>query len=424
MDTFELVERLAVALAIGLIIGIERGWKQRAEAEGERAAGLRTHTLAGLLGGIWGALALGAGQAGVIALALAFAAFTAAIAVFRYREMVHDKTFGATTVVAAMLAFALGALAVMGDKTAAAAAAVATALLLALKAALHEWVKRLTWEELRAGLTLLAMSVILLPLLPHRELSPWFPINPHEIWLLTVLIAALSFAGYVAIRLAGPSIGVLLSGLAGGFVSSTAVTLNMARLARADGERCNIFAGAVLIANAVMMLRVLVIVGILNTELLAPLAPPLILGAFTLAGIAGYLASWGHEDSPVGKPLNLKNPFELPVVLEFGALLAVITVAAKLLSRWAGTYGAVALAAVSGLVDVDAISISLARLAPQGLAPAGAATAILVAVVANSLTKVALGTTAGGLRFGKVVARGTVVSLAVGALGLAPALLM
>jgi len=260
VDTFELVGRLAVALAIGLVIGIERGWKQRGEAEGERAAGLRTHALSGLLGGIWGALALNTGQAGVIAVALAFAAFTAAIAVFRYREMVHDKTFGATTVVAAMLAFALGALAVTGDRTAAAAAGVATAMLLALKAALHEWVKRLTWEELRAGLILLAMSVILLPLLPDRELSPSFPVNPHEIWLLTILIAALSFAGYVAIRLAGPSIGVLLSGLAGGLVSSTAVTLNMARLARADGERCNIFAAGVLVASAVMMLRVLIIV--------------------------------------------------------------------------------------------------------------------------------------------------------------------
>ena len=257
MDTFELVGRLAVALAIGLVIGIERGWKQRGEAEGERAAGLRTLALSGLLGGIWGALALNAGQAGVIALALAFTAFTAAIAVFRYREMVHEKTFGATTVVAAMLAFALGALAVLGDKTAAAAAGVAAALLLALKSALHEWVKRLTWEELRAGLILAAMTVILLPLLPDRELSPTFPVNPHEIWLLTILIAALSFAGYVAIRLAGPSIGVLLSGLAGGLVSSTAVTLNMARLARADGERCNVFAAGVLAAGAVMMLRVL-----------------------------------------------------------------------------------------------------------------------------------------------------------------------
>ncbi len=423
MDTFELVGRLAIALAIGLVIGIERGWKQRGEAEGERAAGLRTHALSGLLGGIWGALALSAGQAGVIAVALAFGAFTAAIAVFRYREMVHGKTFGATTVVAAMLAFALGALAVTGDKTAAAAAGVATALLLALKAALHEWVKRLTWEELRAGLILLAMTVILLPLLPDRELSPSLPVNPHAVWLLTILIAALSFVGYVAIRLAGPSIGVLLSGLAGGLVSSTAVTLNMARLARADGGRSNIFAAGALIASAVMMLRVIVIVGIVNIGLLTSLAAPLLLGALTLAGIAGYLANWGHEDSPVGRPLALQNPFELRVVLEFGALLAVIMVAAKLLSGWAGSEGAIVLAAVSGLVDVDAISISLAQLAPHGLAPAGAVTAILVAVVANSLTKVALGTTAGGLKFGQVVGRSIAVSLAVGALGLLPALL-
>lgn len=424
MDTFELVGRLAIALAIGLVIGIERGWKQREEAEGERAAGLRTHALSGLLGGIWGALALNTGQAGVIALALAFAAFTAAIAVFRYREMVHDKTFGATTVVAAMLAFALGALAVTGDRTAAAAAGVATAMLLALKAALHEWVKRLTWEELRAGLILLAMSVILLPLLPDRELSPSFPVNPHEIWLLTILIAALSFAGYVAIRLAGPSVGVLLSGLAGGLVSSTAVTLNMARLARADGERCNIFAAGVLVAGAVMMLRVLVIVGVVNVALLASIAAPLLLSALTLAGIAGYLANWGREDCPVGKPLALQNPFELRVVLKFGALLAVIMAAAKLLSGWAGANGAIVLAAISGFVDVDAISISLARLAPQGLASGGAVAAILVAVVANSLTKIALGTVAGGLGFGKVVARSIAASLAVGALGLLPALVM
>ncbi len=424
MDTFELVGRLAVALAIGLVIGIERGWKQRAEAEGERAAGLRTHALSGLLGGIWGALALNTGQAGVVALALAFAAFTAAIGIFRYREMVHDKTFGATTVVAAMLAFALGALAVTGDQTAAAAAGVATAMLLALKAVLHEWVKRLTWEELRAGLILLAMTVILLPLLPHRELSPWFPVNPHAIWLLTILIAALSFAGYVAIRLAGPSIGVLLSGLAGGLVSSTAVTLNMARLARTDGERGNVFAAGVLAANAVMMLRVLVIVGIVNVGLVALIAAPLVLGALVLTGIAGYLANWGREDSPVGTPISLQNPFEFRVVLEFGALLALITVAAKLLSSWAGASGAVMLAAISGLVDVDAISISLARLTPHGLAVGGAVTAILVAVAVNSLTKIALATTAGGLKFGKVVARGIAASLAAGVVGLAPALLM
>jgi uncharacterized membrane protein (DUF4010 family) len=423
VDTFELVGRLGVALAVGLVIGIERGWKQRDEAEGERAAGLRTHALSGLLGGIWGALALNNGQGGVIALALAFSAFTAALAVFRYREMVRNNTYGATTLVAAMLAFALGALAVVGNQKAAAAAGVATALLLALKAVSHEWVKRLTWEELRAGLILLAMTVILLPLLPDRELAPWFPVNPHEIWLLTILIAALSSAGYVAIRLAGPSAGVLLSGLAGGLVSSTAVTLNMARLARADGERCNIFAAGVLIASAVMMLRVLVIVGVLNIALLPPLAAPLILGALALAAIAGYLANWGREDCPVGKPLVLQNPFELRVVLEFGVLLALIMAAAKLLSAWAGSNGAMVLAAISGFVDVDAISISLARLAPLGLSPDSAAWAILVAVVANSLAKVVLGFAAGSVKFGKIAARGIAASLTVGALGLLPVLL-
>jgi uncharacterized membrane protein (DUF4010 family) len=212
VDTFELIQRLAVALAIGLVIGIERGWKQREEAEGDRAAGLRTHTLSGLLGGIWGALAVAASDrgAGTVALGIAFLAFAAVIGTFRYREMVRDQSFGATTVVAAMIAFALGALAVMGDVTAAAAAGVATALLLALKAALHEWLKKLTWEELRAGLILAAMTVILLPLLPDREVARWFPVNPREVWLLTILIAALSFAGYVAIRMAGATRGGLL----------------------------------------------------------------------------------------------------------------------------------------------------------------------------------------------------------------------
>ena len=418
MDTFELIERLTVALAIGLVIGIERGWKQRDEPEGDRAAGLRTHTLSALLGGVWGALALSAGQWGTIALGFAFLAFTGVIAAFRYREMVHDKTYGATTLVAAMLAFARGALAVMGYKTAAAAAGGAAALLLASKAALHGWLKRLTWEELRSGLVLLAMTVILLPLLPDRELASWFPVNPREVWLLTILIAALSFAGYVAIRLAGPSIGVLLSGLAGGLVSSTAVTLNMARLAREHRERQKLFAAAVMLASAMMMLRVIVIVGVVNVALLDLIGAPLVLAALAQAGIAGALGNWARDDCPVDVPLALKNPFELRVVLEFGALLALIMALSTLLAAWAGSKGAIALAAVSGLVDVDAISLSLARLSPGALSADSAAIAILVAVVANSVAKVVLGSTAGGLRFGKLLAAALAATLAVAALGL------
>lgn len=422
MDTFELIQRLAVALAIGLVIGIERGWKQREEAEGDRAAGLRTLALSGLLGGIWGALALGAGDWGAVALGLAFAAFAAAITLFRYREMVHDKTFGATTVIAAMVAFALGALAVMGDKTAAAAAGVAAAMLLALKAALHGWVKRLTWEELRAGLILAAMTVILLPLLPDRELSRWFPVNPREVWLLTILIAALSFAGYVAIRLAGPRLGVLLSGLAGGLVSSTAVTLSMARLAREHRDREKLFAAGIMLASAVMMLRVLVVVGIINVALLQILALPLLLAVLAQAGVAAVLGDWRHGDREAAGALTLRNPFDLGVVLEFGALLALIMALAKGISTWAGSKGAIGLAAVSGIVDVDAISISLARLAPDGLDAASAAVAILVAVAVNSLTKVVLGSTTGTLGLGKLLGAGLAAALVAGAAGLWAAL--
>jgi uncharacterized membrane protein (DUF4010 family) len=416
MDTFELIERLSVALAIGLVIGIERGWKLREQAEGGRAAGLRTHALSGLLGGIWGALARSAGDGGALALGLAFVAFAAAIAAFRYREMEREKTFGATTVIAAMLAFALGALAVMGDETAAAAAGVATALLLALKAVLHEWLKRLTWEELRAGLVLLAMTVILLPLLPDRQVAYWFPVNPREVWLLTILIAALSFAGYVAIRFAGPHLGVLLSGLAGGLVSSTAVTLNMARLAREHRQRQRLFAAAIMLASAVMMLRVVVVVGIINVALLQLIALPLLLAALAQAAVAGALGNWARGDSEVA-PLALKNPFELGVVLEFGALLAVIMALTKAISAWAGSKGALALAAVSGLLDVDAISLSLARLAPDGLDADSAAFAILVAVTANSAAKVVLGSTAGGLALGKLLASALAAALAAGAVG-------
>ena len=160
MDTIELFQRFSIALAIGLLIGLERGWQAREDTEGERAAGVRTLALAALLGAVWAAIALSFGKEGATSLALAFAAFAVAIILFRYRETEHEQSFGATTVVAAMLAFALGAFAVLGDMAAAAAAGVAATGLLAVKALLHSWVARLTWPELRSVLVLLVMSCI------------------------------------------------------------------------------------------------------------------------------------------------------------------------------------------------------------------------------------------------------------------------
>jgi uncharacterized membrane protein (DUF4010 family) len=179
MEQDELFRRLAVALAIGLLIGLERGWQAREEAEGERTAGLSTYALAGLLGGTSGALSLLASSPLVLAAVLV--SFAGAFTLFSWFEATSERDFSVTGVVAALLTFALGAYAVLGNERVAVAGAVAMAILLALKAPLHSWPRRLTWFEIRAVLILLAMSFLLLPVLPNRPVDPWGALNPAEI---------------------------------------------------------------------------------------------------------------------------------------------------------------------------------------------------------------------------------------------------
>lgn len=227
MQSVEVFHRLSVALAAGTLVGLERGWHERGDPEGGRAAGLRTFALSGLLGGVTGIVATTFGDAGAILLGFVFLTFSAVVAVYRWRETERENTLGATTVVAAMLTFVIGALSAVGHVEAAAAGAVTVAGLLALKPVLHRFVRDLTWPELRAGFVLAAMTFVLLPLLPDRAIDPWGALNPREIWLMTIVLAAVSFAGYVAVRWAGAERGVVISSFAGGLVASTAVTLDL-----------------------------------------------------------------------------------------------------------------------------------------------------------------------------------------------------
>lgn len=416
MEPILLLQRLSVALAIGLLIGIERGWQSRTEQEGERAAGLRTHALAALLGGLWGAIAAAGGPTGYIALGVAFATFGAIIAVYRFRETEHDGTFGATTVVAAMLSFTLGAYAVIGDGTVAAAAAVATAGLLALKSALHGWVARLSWPELRSALLLLAMTFIVLPLLPDRTVDPWAMINPFELWLMTIVLAAISFAGYVAIKVAGDRTGSIITGIAGGLASSTAVTLTLSKLARdLPDRRAHLLAG-ILLSGATMMARVLVVVALVNASLIGRLAAPIGAAGLTLAAIGLLLLTIKSDDTATDDPhLTLVNPFELGTVLKLGALLTVVTIAAKIMTVSAGAAGAYILAAASGIADVDAVTLSMSRLARGQLAPDIAARAIVIVVTVNTLAKAALGWFAGGAELGRRLVAASLAAISAGA---------
>lgn len=413
----ETIRRLSIALAIGLLIGLERGWQARAENEGERTAGLRTHALAALLGGVWGALTAPFGGVGVVALAIAFAVLVAVVTVFRYREAIHDESFGATTVVALMLCFGLGALAVTGQEVAAAAAAVATTVLLAFKQPLHGWVKRLTWLELRSALTLLAMSFILAPVLPDHPIDPWGAVNPQELWLLTVLIGVISFAGYVAVKLVGDRRGVAVAGLAGGLVSTTAATAAMARLARAAPREVDLLAASAVFANAMMAPRLFVVLGLTNVDLFLRLAAPLAAGglAYGLAGVLlmrrGAAGAGGAEASA----MMLRNPLDIVSVLGFGALLAAMMTLAKLATQFAGAAGAYVLAALSGIADVDAISLTMARHGHEEIGAYAAALAILLAIAANAASKVVMGFFIGGRAIGLRIFAASAFALAAGA---------
>lgn len=420
MDTFELFQRLALALAIGLLIGLERGWVTRDEPDGERVAGLRTLALSSLLGGVWGAIGLKAGDAGIIVLGVAFAVLGAAILVFRLREAVRDGTFGATTVVAALLAFSLGALAVIGDMAAAAAAGVATTALLALKPALHGWVRRLTWLELRSALALLAMTFILLPILPNRPIDPWATINPFEIWLMTVMIGVLSFAGYVAIKLTGERRGIVLTGLAGGLASSTAATLTLARLALGNRQRVDLLAGGALLAGATMMSRVLLVVALAQAALLDHVVAPLVAAtvATTVAGMALIARRSAGPDEATA--MGLGNPLDLAAVLKFGGLLTAVGLLTHLATRVAGSGGAYTLAALSGIADVDAITLSMARLGGSGAISLDVAgLAVLIAVAVNTISKAVIGWAAGGRDFGMRMAIAAGLAVACGTVGYA-----
>jgi len=293
MDLEDQISRMALALGIGLLMGLERGWRTREAAPGSRAAGIRTFAISGLLGGTFGAIAGAPGTAlstaGAILLAVGFATYAAVIAAFCYTENRADKTFSATTPIAAMLTFALGAYALIGSIWVATASGVAATAILAAREELHGWVAQITWPELRSGLVLLAMTCIALPVMPTDPVGPYGGVNPREVWIIAIVLACVSFLAYVAVKYFGAQ-GVLLAGALGGLVSSTAVTIDSARRAAAREGTPDLLTASVAIASAVMFLRVIVIVAALKPVLLGLIAPALTCASLLVGSFAAYFA--------------------------------------------------------------------------------------------------------------------------------------
>jgi uncharacterized membrane protein (DUF4010 family) len=383
MDSeIEIVVHLLTSLAIGLLIGIERGWSGKKEEEGDRVAGIRTFSLIGLLGGIWAVLA---GFVGMWILGVAFAA-VAAMAVASYIvEAGRHHDIGTTTAYTKILTFTLGAWAAFGYHLLALGATALVVALLGLKPVLHKWIRGIETKEIYAGIKLLIISVVLLPLLPNQGYGPWEAINPRWIWWMVVLISGISFVGYFAVKYVGNRLGTLVTSITGGLASSTAVTLSMANFARNQVSK-SLFMAGMMIASSIMFIRIMVEVSIVNPSLLHPLWIPITV--MFLAVLSGGLWLLSKKSQNEHEPhIEIENPLKLSIALKFGFLLAIILFLSIAMKEWFGEQGIYLLSVISGLMDVDAITLSLSRLAIDDISNDVAVMGIILASVTNTLTK-------------------------------------
>jgi len=379
----ESVYFLLVALAIGLMIGIERGWQERESLDGQRVAGVRTYGLIGLLGGVFGMLAT---QFGPLVLGLGFVAVTGIVGMVFLAKQRQSGEWGITSLIAALLVFVLATLATTGFALQAAATAVVTVLLLSYKPQLHGLISRLQVEELRAGIKLLLISVVMLPLLPDQGYGPWQALNPYRLWMMVVVIATISFVGYFAIKLGGAHRGILFTGLFGGLASSTAVTLHLSRLGKHSPELASVASSGILIACGTMFIRMLIVVAILAPSQLSSLWPPVVLMAFiTYLPLLRYEKGSGARS--LGTSSTLQNPLEIKTALTFGAILTAVMLLSVVLKQTYGDTGLMTLAAVSGIADVDAIVLSLIGMSDDSLTARLFVMGCIIAAAMNSTVK-------------------------------------
>lgn len=409
MNRIELLYRLGLALAAGLLVGVERHWREREDAPGTRTAGIRSFAVIGLLGGLTGALAASvARDSASLLLGFGFLGLTGAMVAFRLREATLESNVSVTGVLAAQAIFAIGALAVLGDPRVAGAAAVALTALLAARDALHGFVAQLRWAELRSAILLLSMTVLVLPLVPDRRFAVVGGLNPAQIWRFAILLAAVSFAGYLAVRLYGRGRGRLLAGAAVGLVSSTAATITFARESRQEDAAP--LAASALLAGAVSWLRTAALAWWIAPAMARLLLPALALGALVQAGAGLALARGGAGPAADSAP---RNPFALLAVLKLAVLLAVVALAAEVAAERFGGFGIGIVAALSALADVDAVTLSMGGMARGGLPPGAVAQAVGIAIVTNTVAKGGYAIALGSRGFAWRYAAASVAALAV-----------
>jgi uncharacterized membrane protein (DUF4010 family) len=408
------VRDFGTALLIGALVGTEREKRHAADVE-PGIGGLRTFVLLALLGAIAGWLSHALRMPTLLVAVLAIVG-AAVLAGYMLGTRTHPDALGITTESAAVTVCLLGAMTTLGYRDLAVALSIVTAAVLAYKQPLHGLVARLDWDDLFAGLRLLIATFIVLPLLPDRPVDPWGALNPSSLWLLVLLISSLSLVGYVATRWLGPGRGIVLTGLTGGLVSSTAVTLSFARQSRERGGASSpTLASGLLLAWCVMFGRVIAEVVVVNRALAARVVIPFaVMGA--AAAIAAALSLWrgartSGDATASAETVPLRNPFSLTEASKFAAFFAAVLLLVKFVQLRFPGKGLYMVAGLAGMTDVDAITLSMAEYAKSGDARI-AVGAIVIAALTNTAVKCGIVAMLGGAGLRRIVVVATAGILA------------
>jgi uncharacterized membrane protein (DUF4010 family) len=392
----ELLKALLVSASLGALLGLERQWSgQRSHPKAETVAGARTFALWGVLGTLCAWIDRGH-QPGIFL--AGFVGMVLLVSLFLFRRAVRDRDIGLTTAAVSLATYLIGGLVSYGEVKTSVVVAVSLVVLLASKDWLHRISRKFTSTDVYQALQFAAVTGIVLPLVPDRPYGPYGAFNPFNIWLMVVLVSGLGFAGYVAVRIFGGQRGLAMTGLLGGLASSTATTLAMSRESREQPSLGPVCALAVILACTVMLGRVAILVGAVSPTLLGAAAPWLALMAVPAIIFAAW--SWRHfrseETAGAAKPAEAHNPLSLRVAVQFAILYALIV----LLVKWAqdifGGAGLYVASFLSGLTDLDAISLSLAQMQKAGHLLANEGTrALVIAAMANALLKAGMAVTLG-----------------------------
>lgn len=399
--------KFGISLLIGLLVGIQREYAIEKENK-ESPTGVRTLALMGMIGCAAAMLAeqLGSPWPYVVILLVG-----GMLLITGFITESRTSPSGLTTEFASLLTILNGSLVYMGHMPLAIALTVAIVTILSLKLEIHQFVKQINRQDILATLKFALISAIILPVLPNENYGPepFNIFNPYKIWLLVVFISGISFIGYVLIKLAGAKRGITLLGLLGGLASSTAVTLTLTQRSKSNPELSKSFAQAIILAWTVMYLRLLIIVGAINIELIRLLWLPIlvtvgvgILYVFTLYKLQKKTNKLEH--------VTFANPFELGPAIKFGIIFSVVLLISKVAQIYFGDTGIYIAGLVSGLADVDAITLSVSRLSHQsdGIDAATAARTILIAGASNTLLK-GLVSMAGDKKLPKALLPGTIL---------------